>query len=81
MSSAGCQTGSHYDLKTCIPLWAPEFAQGGIFATDGSSPWGSATRVYVKCGCAGPPRAAATRCAAHPMPSLCTAHRPSPPRL
>lgn len=29
--------------------WYPQFAQGGIFATDGSSPWGAANRVYVKC--------------------------------
>lgn len=28
--------------------WAPEMAQGGIFATDGTSPWGVANRVYVK---------------------------------
>jgi hypothetical protein len=28
--------------------WSLDFAQGGIFATDGSSPWGTANRVYVK---------------------------------
>ena len=28
--------------------WQPYFAQGGIFATDGSSAWGNANRVYVK---------------------------------
>ncbi len=27
--------------------WDEEMAQGGIFATDGSSPWGTANRVYV----------------------------------
>lgn len=33
--------------------WSPEMAQGGIFATDGSSPWGTANRVFVKyCRCA-----------------------------
>ena len=29
--------------------WAPEMAQGGIFATDGSSAWGTANRIYIKC--------------------------------
>ena len=29
--------------------WAPEMAQGGIFATDGSSAWGQANRIYIKC--------------------------------
>ena len=29
--------------------WATSFAQGGIFATDGTSAWGTANRVYVKC--------------------------------
>jgi len=29
--------------------WTDEMAQGGIFATDGSSPWGSANRIFVKC--------------------------------
>jgi hypothetical protein len=29
--------------------WQQYFAQGGIFATDGSSAWGQANRIYVKC--------------------------------
>ena len=65
MSSAGCEkpTGpwaSTYSAG-CIPMWNPQFAQGGIFATDGSSPWGGANRVYVKCAQgfpSPPPRAA-----------------------
>jgi hypothetical protein len=28
--------------------WGTQLAQGGIFATDGSSPWGAANRVYIK---------------------------------
>ena len=28
--------------------WSPVMAQGGIFATDGSSPWGTANRIFVK---------------------------------
>ena len=53
-----------WDLKSCTeryathfywmsssaaPGWATSFAQGGIFATDGTSAWGNANRVYVKC--------------------------------
>ena len=34
--------------------WGPQLAQGGIFGvgggpTDGTSPWGTANRVYIKC--------------------------------
>lgn len=29
--------------------WAPTMVQGGIFATDGSSAWGNANRIFVKC--------------------------------
>jgi hypothetical protein len=29
--------------------WTSTMAQGGIFATDGSSPWGNANRIYIKC--------------------------------
>ena len=40
----------------CPPMWTTRAVsdppghrvQGGIFATDGSSPWGSANRVFVK---------------------------------
>ena len=28
--------------------WSPTMAQGGVFATDGSSLWGTANRVYLK---------------------------------
>lgn len=36
-------------------IWNSQMAQGGIFATDGSSAWGNANRVYVKCATNGPP--------------------------
>ena len=39
-----------YWMSSTTPKqWATSFAQGGIFATDGSSAWGTANRVYVKC--------------------------------
>ena len=47
MSSDGCAKGS--PPGACTALWSSTMAQGGIFATDGSSPWGGANRVYVKC--------------------------------
>ena len=28
--------------------WAPTMAQAGIFATDGTSPWGNANRIFLK---------------------------------
>ena len=38
-----------YWMSSRAKPWQPNFAQGGIFATDGSSAWGQANRVYVKC--------------------------------
>ena len=38
-----------YWMSSKAKPWQPKFAQGGIFATDGSSAWGNANRVYVKC--------------------------------
>jgi hypothetical protein len=32
--------------------WADSMEQGGIFATDGSSGWSTANRVFVKYWCA-----------------------------
>ena len=37
-----------YWMSSVLKPWATQFAQGGIFATDGTSPWGTANRVYVK---------------------------------
>ncbi len=62
---SGCSQGAMYcwsqescDLRnTTDPYymsstsWTPEMAQGGIFATDGTSPWGTANRcVRLWCG-------------------------------
>ena len=35
-------------MSSTLKPWNYDFAQGGIFATDGSSPWGTANRIYVK---------------------------------
>ena len=35
-------------MSSSAKPWTVDFAQGGIFATDGSSPWGTANRIYVK---------------------------------
>jgi hypothetical protein len=37
-----------YFMSSTVKPWTPTFAQGGIFATDGSSEWGTANRVYLK---------------------------------
>jgi hypothetical protein len=36
-------------MSSVLKPWETQFSQGGIFATDGSSPWGTANRAYVKC--------------------------------
>ena len=48
---ASCQDrfATHdYWMSSKAKPWQPNFAQGGIFATDGSSAWGTANRIYVK---------------------------------
>jgi len=37
-----------YWMSSQAKPWQSTFAQGGIFATDGSSPWGAINRIYVK---------------------------------
>ena len=37
-----------YYMSSTAKAWSSEFAQGGIFATDGSSRWGNANRAYLK---------------------------------
>ena len=41
-------THGYYMSSTTPKQWATSFAQGGIFATDGTSAWGTANRIYVK---------------------------------
>ena len=41
-------THGYYMSSTIPKQWATSFAQGGIFATDGTSAWGTANRVYIK---------------------------------
>ena len=49
-SSCNMRYATHdYYMSSIKKPWSYDFAQGGIFATDGSSPWGTANRVYVKC--------------------------------
>ena len=48
-SSCNMRYATHdYYMSSIKKPWSYDFAQGGIFATDGSSPWGTANRVYVK---------------------------------
>ena len=52
-SSCNMRFATHdYYMSSIKKPWSYDFAQGGIFATDGSSPWGTANRVYVKCAAA-----------------------------
>ena len=37
-----------YWMSSTAKPWSTNFAQGGIFATDGTSPWGAANRI---CAC------------------------------
>ena len=45
-------THVYWMSSSAAPGWSTSFAQGGIFATDGTSAWGNANRVYVKCAAA-----------------------------
>ena len=47
-SEGQCSTYPSLRMSSTLKPWTYDFAQGGIFATDGSSPWGTANRIYVK---------------------------------